>query len=311
MGASLEPLSERGVLEDPSTWRGTFQEFPLEAILATLGRVRATGRLHIVPLDVELHLREGRLQAVSGLLPLGDLLLRGELSEKALASALASGVRPLGQALLRQGLEPEALRRLLLVQAQMGVALLLQHLQGQAFAFYPGPPLPEPGADLELGPLLLTWARSTLPLPLGAPVELAPSLTPVALDEEEWRLIRLINGRRTLANVLRFSGLEPQRAWQKAEGLIGRGLIRPSALFGLRLVVPSRPPRRTNYHPPSSLMANLFLKWVDGERTAAQIGTILGLSPHETALYLVDLYREGLLEVRQGRVEMERLLGEF
>lgn len=54
-------------------------------------------------------------------------------------------------------------------------------------------------------------------------------------------------------------------------------------------------------------MANLFLKWVDGERTAAQIGAILGLSPHETALYLVDLYREGLLEVRQGRVEMERL----
>lgn len=298
--------------EDGATWKGSLEEFPFEAVLATLSRVRASGRLQILPLDVALHLREGRLQAVSGLLPLGELCLVHEaLSEEEIAEALKSGVQPLGQALLQRGLPRERLRDLLATQAQMGIALLLQHLSGQRFVFVPAPPLPPPDADLELGPILLSWARSTYPLPLGTPMELAPTQGAVALDEAEWKLLRLMNGRRTLANVLRFSGLKPQVAWAKAEGLLRRGLIRPSALWGLRFVVPRRTPRRANYHPPSSLTANLFLKWVNGERNATQIGAILGLSAHETALYLVDLYRENLIEIVQGRVEMERLLEEF
>ncbi|AEV15079.1 hypothetical protein TCCBUS3UF1_290 [Thermus sp. CCB_US3_UF1] len=311
--AQADPMPPRETaLEDTLSWTGSLEEFPLSAVLQTLAKTRSTGTLWIQPVAAGLHLREGRLQAVSGLLPLGDILLaRGQLEEEDLAEALKRRVRPLGQALLQQGLGAEALREALSLQVHLGIAFLLHYLPGQAFHFRPTPPLPPPEADLEITPLLLEWLRLHKPLPLSAPVELAPQPGPVHLDEEAWRLVRLVNGRRSLANVLRFSGLHPKRAWEKAEELLHRGLLRPSALFGLRLIVPARAPRRANYHPPSSLMANLFLKWVNGERTAAQIGEILGLKPQETALYLVDLFREGLIEVAQGRPEMERLADDF
>lgn len=293
-------------------WEGSLGEFPLSSVLQTLGRIRATGILHISPLGVGIYFRTGLIQAVEGLVPLGDLLvLRNYTSESQLEAALESSIRPLGQALLALGLEPESLKEGLEIQAQLSLALLLAEAAEQRFAFFPQEPLPSPEAGLEPSPLLMEWAARTLSLPLGTPMELAPAPGPVHLDADEWQLIHLTNGRRTLGSILRFSGLAPRVAWQKAEGLLQRGLLRPSALWGLRLIVPERAPRRTNYHPPSSLMANLFLKWTDGVRSAAAITQGLGLSPQEGALHLADLFREGLIQVRQGHAEMAKLLEEF
>lgn len=305
-------LGETHLPKGEALWEGSLEEFSLSSVLQTLGRTRATGILHIFPLGVGIYLQTGLIQAVEGLVPLGDLLvLRGYTTEEQLEVALQSPIRPLGQALLALGLEPDALKKGLEIQAQLSLALLLADVAEQRFAFFLREPLPLPEAGLEPSPLLMEWAGRTLPLPLGTPVELAPVPGPVHLDADEWRLIHLTNGRRTLGNILRFSGLDPQVAWQKAEGLVQRGLLRPSALWGLRFIVPERAPRRTNYHPPSSLMANLFLKWIDGVRSAATITQGLGLSPQEGALYLADLFREGLIEIRQGRAEMAKLLEEF
>lgn len=294
-------------------WQGSLEAIPLKGVLQALGKTRATGILYVLPIGVSVHFRDGRIQAVAGMVPLGDLLIvQGHVAEEEVVKALDSGPAPLGQALLAQGLDPGVLKESLTAQAKLSLALLLHHATGQGFSFATGKPLPSPEAGLEVSPLLLEWAMKAHPLPLGTPVELAPNSGPTLhLDPEDWRLIRLVNGRRTLANILRFSGLDPQVAWRRAEILIQRGLVRPSALWGLRLIVPERAPTRTNYHPPSSLTANLFLKWVDGTRSAATITQILRLQPQEGATYLVDLYREGLIEAKYGRTEMERLLEEF
>lgn len=300
------------VPEGQALWNGSFKEFSLGSVLQVLGRIQATGTLHVYPLGVKIHFKSGFIQAVEDMIPLGDLLLaQGSLTESQLELALRSNVRPLGQALLSMGLEKKTLQGGLEIQARLSLALLLNQLESQEFSFFPRQPLPLPDAGLEVSPLLLEWIALTPPLPLGTPLELAPTANPVHLDPDEWRLLRLINGRRTLASILRFSGLDPRVAWQKAEGLVKRGLFRPSALWGLRFIVPQRAPKRTTYHPPSSLMANLFLKWVDGKRTAASIAQILEITPQEGALYLVDLSREGLVEIKQGQAEMAKLLEEF
>ncbi|MER3481067.1 MAG: hypothetical protein C4327_11470 [Meiothermus sp.] len=292
-------------------FRGDLAEFSLISLLGIVERRNLQGSLLFSPLGLRLHLDGRYLEAAEGLQPLGGFLrARGLLSEAELAEAL-KGPLPLGQALLAQKkLGPEDLQAVLALQARVGLGLALKLRRGLV-AFQATPPLPAPSARLALSQELLHLCRQERYLPLGVSFRLAPVKATPTLSAEEWSVLRHLNGRRTLQAAIQMCGLDFSLAERAVMGLLDKGLLEPAAVMGLRLIVPRQRPPGSNYHPPSTIRANLFLKSADGRCTAEEIGRSLKATPEETAALLCDLYREGLLEIVRGHQELKNLLDEF
>lgn len=290
---------------------GEHEVFTLHSVLINLARNRIGGTLIISPSGAKLHLRAGMLEAVEGAEPLGMLLVQREImSEETLIAALKHGV-PLGQWVLKAKLLTEqGLRDMLRLQARMGLSYLLKY-PGQSYALYPEEPLPQPTANLPLTQAMIEAVGQEVNLPTEQPLRLAAAHESISLNRAEWNLARYLNGRRTLASAMRLSGLDTDVAERAARSLLNRSLLEPASVQGLRLIVPRRAKIGSNYHPPSSISANLFLKAVDGLRNAWQVGQSLQYEPEESATLLADLHREGLVEVVRGHKEFERLLEEF
>ena len=62
---------------------------------------------------------------------------------------------------------------------------------------------------------------------------------------------------------------------------------------------------------PAGMVANLFIKMLDGTRDAYSIGEELKLEPDKTAQIIVSLYRDNVATVKQGKSELEKLLDEY
>ncbi|MBB6099908.1 hypothetical protein HNR42_003368 [Deinobacterium chartae] len=287
------------------------EDLPFTEFLAYMVGQRMTGCVVLHPNSLKLHLRDGSLEAVEGGEPLGQILLRERLlNEDGLVTALREGGL-LGQTLLRQGmLNASELSHALNLQARIGLSYALKVLP-QSYELYRSVGLPAPHAGVQPSRVLIEALIQEESLPLNLPFRLAPQPASLTLQSEEWAVLRWMNGRRTLVSALQLSGLDPDRAREVSRTLFARRLLEPSAIVGLKLVVARRRVAGSAYHPPAAIQSNLFLKALNGQDSAWQIGERLRFRPEETATLLASLTREGLIEILRGQREVQRLLEEF
>lgn len=143
------------LLDQPSPQRGFPSPSAVE-MLKSLGASGATGMLSLEPSGLRVYLRAGRIEAVGGTRPLGEVLLKmGVIDAGRLEGFQPPRFAPLGQALVDQGrIEIYDLWFALSEQVREGVQRLLR-LPEQRYVFLPRDPVPGPHADLSVEEALL------------------------------------------------------------------------------------------------------------------------------------------------------------
>lgn len=227
---------------------GTLDAFSLPDIFQLLSYTKKTGALHLrrtadsgEPAHGVVHLRDG---AVTGARAdvrrqaLGRRIVgAGVVDEQTLAEAVARVQTDpscgLARALADSGsLSEDFSRALATEQATDAVFDLLRWPDGE-FAFVVdeadpddlGATLPVEDVVAEGQRRLQTWAEAQMPAP-DAVVALAPSpaADPV-LSRDEWSLLSLVDGRRTVAELVILSGRGDYVAVSAIAGLVDRGLL--------------------------------------------------------------------------------------
>jgi hypothetical protein len=222
---------------------GTLDAFGLPDIFQLLSYTKKTGALHLRRGDAHgvVHLSDG---AVTGARSdvrrqaLGRRIVgTGRVDDQTLATAVARvQAEPacgLGRALADSGaVPPEVGRALAAEQATDAVFELLRWPDGE-FAFVMGEPDPDDlGAALTVEEVvsegrrrLAAWAAASVP-PASAvltPVP-APAEDPV-LTRDEWALLSVVDGRRSVAEVVELSGRGPYAVVSALTRLVERGLL--------------------------------------------------------------------------------------
>jgi hypothetical protein len=224
---------------------GTLDTFSLPDIFQLLSQTKKSGTLHLRREGAHgaVHLRSG---AVTGgradvtCQELGRRLLgAGLVDDEALAAAaddLATDPSlSLAQLLAERGeLDIETVRDLAAEQAQDAVFSLLRWTDGE-FAFVTGEPDPDDlGAELSVDSLvaegqrrITAWSElvESVPAPdVVVVVNAAPGSDPAA-SRAEWALLALVDGRRTVAELVALSGRGEFAVVTALAGLVGRGLL--------------------------------------------------------------------------------------
>jgi hypothetical protein len=227
---------------------GTLDAFSLPDIFQLLSYTKKTGTLHLRRVadsgeDAHgvVHLRDG---AVTGARSdvrrqaLGRRIVgAGVVDDDALAEAVsrvqADPSCGLARALADSGsLSEEFARALAAEQASDAVFELLRWPDGE-FAFVVDEPDPDDlGATITVEDVVAegqrrmqTWAEADMPAP-HAVISLspAPSNDPV-LSRDEWSLLSLVDGRRTLSDLVVLSGRGDYVVVSAIAGLVERGLL--------------------------------------------------------------------------------------
>ena len=138
----------------------------------------------------------------------------------------------------------------------------------------------------------------------------ASAIDDVRLTQVEWRLLALINGRRTLQEVVDLSGSIELEAQRLVYGLISSGLILTNQDDSyLAQIIAERVPVGAAAHnrgSPPTMLANLFIKQIDGVRDLRQIRRALGCSETELVEEFNLLKRTGWVRIRSGHEVFER-----
>ncbi len=227
--------------------KGKLEEFRLADVLSLLGSLKKTGALRVWSPVGEgcIWLRDGQVwmaAAPGHVLPLGErLVAAGLVSRSALKGALAKQARTgrrVGEILVEEGqVSAEALGRVLLEQVLESVFALLPW-EGGEFEFEPGKE-PDWALDRGLGVEVLVfegarrieeWEVIKRRVPSMTAVlrpvpELPPGATEVRLTPEEWRVLSLVDGRRTLEEIARLAGIGEFQAARTAYALVTSGLV--------------------------------------------------------------------------------------
>ena len=132
----------------------------------------------------------------------------------------------------------------------------------------------------------------------------------VRLTRSEWRLLSLINGRRSMHEVIQLSGREELEAQRVIYGLITSGLVLTNHDDSyLQALIPERIPAesaaRTRTAPPT-MLGNLLLKHIDGGITLRDVRRRLGCSESELIEEFNLLKRTGWVHLSAGHDIYER-----
>lgn len=270
-----------------------------------------TAEIHLEPQPIVLHLHEGRIRAAQGYIPLGQILLReGWCTEEVLERALEQPGK-LGQNLLDLRVKALHVRQALKIQVQKTLAFL-QVNPPQRYELRGAAPLPSPGAGLERGEVMeLLLSKQQELLPLGNVYQLSAPCQPIELQVTDLELLRWINGRRSLGRAMELTNMAPKDQHAAARKLLTLGLLEPSVVFGLRLIVPRIRPSDHLTQPPANLRANLFVRRINAKDSVATIAQQLRIPEQEACLIMTSLYRDRVIEIEQGEQEFLRLLEEF
>lgn len=130
---------------------GNSNTIPLSDIILALSRRHVTGVLHLEPSGLSFFIHDGYLDAVSGVEPLGHVLLQmGLLEAYKLSDFHLEEPIPLGLSLVKQGkIELYDLWLALANQARLGITRMLR-LKNQSYTFVAHEPLPGPSARLDI-----------------------------------------------------------------------------------------------------------------------------------------------------------------
>ncbi|MDX6215473.1 MAG: hypothetical protein QOG99_1057, partial [Frankiales bacterium] len=224
---------------------GTLDAFSLPDIFQLLSYTKKTGTLHLRRDGHHgvVHLREGAVTGGRGDVACQALGRRmvgsGLVSDKDLADAvellLDSPGEGLGRTLLSQGSVPEDdAKRLAIEQAKDAVFELLRWEAGE-FAFVMDEADPDDvGAALEVEEVvtegrrrLETWQALVQKVPsVDAPVSMAAAPDgDAALTKDEWTLLSLVDGRRTVRDLVTLSGNGEYVIVSALAALAERGLV--------------------------------------------------------------------------------------
>jgi hypothetical protein len=224
---------------------GTLDAFSLPDIFQLLSYTKKTGTLHLRREERHgvVHLRDGAVTGGRGdasCQALGRRMVgSGLVSDQALADAvellLDSPGEGLGKTLLDQGsLEPEDAKRLAGEQATDAVFELLRWEAGE-FAFVVDEADPDDvGASLDVEAIVAegrrrieTWATLVEKVPsVDAPVTMAAAPDgDAALSREEWTLLSLVDGVRTVRDLVLLSGTGEFVVVSALAALAERGLV--------------------------------------------------------------------------------------
>ena len=224
---------------------GTLDAFSLPDIFQLLSFTKKTGTLHLrrEAAHGAVHLRDGAVtgaRADMGRQELGRRLLgAGLIDDEVLASAAedlaGEPSLSLAQLLAEKGeLAADAVRELAAEQAHDAVFSLLRWPDGE-FAFVVDEPDPDDlGASLPVESVvtegqrrIAAWAElvESVPAPDAVVrVNPAPAAEPVA-DRDEWALLSLVDGRRTVTDLVTLSGRGEYAVVCALAGLVSRGLL--------------------------------------------------------------------------------------
>lgn len=138
----------------------------------------------------------------------------------------------------------------------------------------------------------------------------ADAVEDVRLTRAEWKLLSLINGRRTLREVVDLSGREDLDAQRLVYGMITAGLILTNHddSYLARIVpekVPAESAARTRSSPPT-MLANLLLRQVDGRTDLRELRRRLGCAESELVEEFNLLKRTGWVRLGSGADAYER-----
>lgn len=135
----------------------------------------------------------------------------------------------------------------------------------------------------------------------------------IRLTRGEWKVLSLVNGRRTLREVMEGSQRAEDEGARMVYGLLVAGLVTTvSDDRWLDRIVPARipaaeaPPQRG---APPTILANLLLKRVDGVRTLAALRRELGCTERDLGEELRLLVRTGWVRLVRGADLFERWAG--
>lgn len=328
--------ADREPFRPPSS--GSFNDMTVEELLMDCARNAVSARISFVPSEISLEIEEGFLVGCRGAEALGMILVRRHLVEQdALRRALAdANGRPLGQVLLGEpyNLSKGELQDALVTQALLAIKVVTLSPQ-VAYRLHPPGPLNElhPRYSLELALLEARFVSDEMlrhSLPLDVALRARRTVPPhnTVLEPDEWSLVSLLNGRRSLRVALTIMETMIPAATAVAEGggnanggwlrgfraavnLLKRGLLEPSAVEGLHTLTMKRSTQANPAVFPADVEPNLVLASLDGVRTAAEIAQALRFTPEAMAQMLVRLYRDRVIELVHGRSELERLLEEY
>lgn len=138
----------------------------------------------------------------------------------------------------------------------------------------------------------------------------ANAVEDVQMTQAEWRLLSLINGRRTMRQIVELSGREDLDAQRQIYGLITSGLVLTNHDDSyLAAIIPERVPSGSaacNRSAPPTLLANLLLKHLDGVSDLRTIRQRLACSEAELVEEFNLLKRTGWVRLRSGTDAFER-----
>lgn len=134
----------------------------------------------------------------------------------------------------------------------------------------------------------------------------------IKLQLPEWRILSTINGRRSLEEVLHLASADHDEASRIIYGLLMAGLITTARddrwLEAIILArIPAAEATRSRLAPPT-LLANLVLKNVDGQRNLAAILAMLHCTERALAEEVKLLIRLGWVHLAAGQELYERYL---
>jgi hypothetical protein len=310
------------VLPKQSTFEGQLERNDAFAAIDRFSKLITPGWLEFSPSGLMLRLHRGSVVGSRGGEPLGTILVgQGILSESELSEALKMrGQMSLGLVLTQPPYEvPTSLIKDCLRQQIEGVIDRLQFEPQERFKFYRAESPTGLFARLDLKDLVQRKAKidfaPSLPLEDTFRMAIMPDESKIQLTLDEWRVCRLLTGRRTLRQVLERSGSDHDgyaRAYQALESVMQRGLLEMSAVSGLRTIFLRRKREiPASYHPPAGMIANLFLKNLDGKRDTRSVGDELNIEPDKIALIVTGLYRDRVVDIIQGETELLRLVEDY
>ena len=126
----------------------------------------------------------------------------------------------------------------------------------------------------------------------------------IRLTRAEWEVLAQVNGRRTLEEVLQLAGGAEDEAARIVYGLLVAELVTTArddswldAIVPERIPAGEAPPTRA---APPTILGNLVVKQVDGQRSLAAILRALGCPERALAEELHLLVRTGWIRFRAG-----------
>ncbi len=310
--------------------QGSLSHLHIADFLSSFPSLKATGWLEFMPSGITFQFLDGDLIAARGIEPLGTILVRqNALSETLLSKALSKvSHQPLGEVLLNDpifNISRETLLQAMRTQILLAINTLMLTPQSY-FKYFRDDQIPSVYARVPLQWALLESVAfsdelGVAELGLTSVLRTRPdsSLSGVTVSGDEWQMLTSLNGRRNLYAALRLfaaGAAEGSSVWLRgyraALRLFRQGLLEFAAVMGLRTIVLRRVKTlNAAYHPPAGMVANLFIKMLDGKKSAFEIGTELNLEPDKIAQIVVALYRDNVAEVALGLSELERLLDEY